>query len=63
MTWYRAYHLQDDHIVAARDFEAGSDLQALELARLWADGSEVETWSGSRIVGSIHSAAAAAAKR
>jgi hypothetical protein len=57
MIWYRLYDLEDDHIVAARDFEAIGDVAALDLARELAHGEDAELWSGPRKIGRIVSAA------
>jgi hypothetical protein len=51
MLTYRAYLLDDDdHIVKRQDFEAANDTAALETARQYVDGHDVEVWQSTRIL-------------
>ena len=48
---YRAFVLdKDDHIVKRHDFEAENDAAALEIARQYVDGHDVEVWQRSHII-------------
>ena len=51
MAHYRAYVLDaDDHIRRRHEFEADSDAAALEVAKQYVDGHDVEVWQGKSLV-------------
>ena len=48
---YRAYSVGDDgHIVRSNQFVAATDQVAVEEARQFVDGCDIELWSGDRLV-------------
>jgi len=54
MPEYRAFLLdKNDHIVKRHDFEAENDTSALETARQYVDGHDVEVWKRSQILGRL----------
>ena len=54
MSDYRAYVLDDDdHIIRRHEFEAGDSAAALEIARQYVDGHDVEVWQRSHIIGRL----------
>jgi hypothetical protein len=54
MADYRAYIFdQDDHIAAYRPIEAASDVEALEIAKQFVDGHDVEVWLHDRKIGRL----------
>jgi hypothetical protein len=51
---YRAYTVgPDGHFKYARDFVAVNDDAALEHARQFVDGHDVEMWSGARLIAKL----------
>jgi hypothetical protein len=51
---YRAYLIdRDDRVIARKDIVAPSDKAALEAARPYADGVDVEVWDHARKVGRL----------
>jgi hypothetical protein len=51
---YRAYLIdQNDRVIARKDIVAASDEAALEAARLYAEGVDVEVWDHARKVGRL----------
>jgi hypothetical protein len=51
---YRAYLLdENDHIFRRHDFEAANDTSALETARQYVDGHDVEAWQRTHILGRL----------
>jgi hypothetical protein len=54
MPQYRVYILDDaEKFVGARDIEAASDGEAMELVRLYPDDVGFEVWTGSRMIGRV----------
>jgi hypothetical protein len=54
MTDYRAYLIdQNDRIFSVREFRADSDEEALNIAKQFVNGCDVEVWSRSRKVGRL----------
>ena len=54
MPEYRAFLLdKSDHIVRRQDFEAENDASALETARQYVDGHDVEVWKRTHIIGRL----------
>lgn len=54
MTDYRAYLIdRNDRVVSAREIHADSDEEALNAAKQFVDGCDVEVWSRSRKVGRL----------
>lgn len=54
MSSYRVYFLDSqDHIRAAREFEAETDEAALRTAREFASGQVVELWNRKRFIGRL----------
>ena len=48
---YRAFVLDsNDHIIKRHDFVADNDSAALEIARKYIDGHDVEVWQGQAFV-------------
>jgi hypothetical protein len=53
---YRAYVLDSqDHIVSRYEFEAKDSTSALEIARQWVNGHDVEIWQRTHIIGRLKS--------
>jgi hypothetical protein len=53
---YRAYIIgPDGHIIGSNGFLAANDDAALQHARQFVDGHDVELWSGVRLVGELKS--------
>ena len=51
---YRAYLIDsNDHVISRRDLVAPTDEAALETARQYADGADVEVWQRARKVGRL----------
>jgi hypothetical protein len=50
---YRLYHLTNNHIVGAENFEAAGDGEALRYAWTRLRAQAVEVWCGKRRVGFI----------
>jgi hypothetical protein len=51
---YRAYVLgKAGHILSRHAFESPDDAAALEQARRYLDGSDVEVWERDRLVGTL----------
>jgi hypothetical protein len=51
---YRAYVLDsNDHVVARHDIEADNGTAALELAKQYVDGHDVEVWQRTHIIGRL----------
>jgi hypothetical protein len=51
---YRAYLIdRNDRVIARKDIVAPSDEAALEAARLYAEGVDVEVWDHARKVGRL----------
>jgi hypothetical protein len=51
MSYYRAYIVGDDgHFINAIDLECATDTTAVESARQFVDGHEVEVWQEDRLV-------------
>ena len=50
MNYYRLYFMDrfSGHIEHFREFEAGGDAIALEIAEGWRDGRPMELWAGQR---------------
>jgi hypothetical protein len=56
---YRAYCIgQDGRVVRRHDFVAKDDDDAIELARQYLDGLDIELWTGRRKVGLVKAASA-----
>ena len=54
MADYRAYLIdRNDRVIARKDIVAPSDETALEAARLYAEGVDVEVWDHARKVGRL----------
>jgi hypothetical protein len=54
MPGYRAYLLdKEGHIVTYRPIEADSDAEALEIAKQFVEGNDVEVWLLDRKVGRL----------
>jgi hypothetical protein len=54
MPAYRAYFIdKDDRVVSFKPVEADSDEEALEAARQFVDGHDVEVWLLDRMVGRL----------
>jgi hypothetical protein len=54
MPEYRAYLIdRNDRVIARKDIVAPSDEAALEAARLYAEGVDVEVWDHARKVGRV----------
>jgi hypothetical protein len=54
MPTYRAYLInRDDRVTSYRPIEAATDEEALELARQFVDGHDVEVWLLDRKVGRL----------
>jgi hypothetical protein len=54
MPEYRAYLIdRNDRVIARKDIVATSDEAALEAARLYAEGVDVEVWDHARKVGRV----------
>ena len=54
---YRAYVIGNDgHVLKRHDFECLDDLAALEYARQYVVGKDVEVWQLDRVVGTLHTA-------
>jgi hypothetical protein len=53
---YRAYVLDgNDQIVARHEFEAENSTEALETARRYVNGHDVEVWQRKHIIGRLRS--------
>jgi hypothetical protein len=53
---YRAYVLDaGDHIVSRYEFEADDSASALEIARQWVNGHDVEVWQLTHTIGRLKS--------
>ncbi len=51
MQTYRSFRLKDGRISGpGRDFQAVSDLAAIEVARGYSEGNPFEVWQGDRLV-------------
>ena len=51
MAHYRAYALDNaDHILRRFEFEADDDFAALEVAKQYVDGHDVEVWHRARFI-------------
>ena len=51
MPYYRAYRIKDNHITDAPTvIEADTDAVAIEQAKQFVDGHDVELWQGARFV-------------
>ena len=56
MGTYRAYFInRDDHIESYKLIEAADDEQAVEIAKRYVDGHDVEVWDGDRKVSRLSS--------
>jgi len=56
MTSYRAYPVQDGRILGeGRILSADDDASAIEQARSFVDGHDVELWTGNRLVATLSS--------
>jgi hypothetical protein len=54
MPGYRAYLLdKEGHIVAYRPIEADSDAEAMEMAKQFVEGNDVEVWLLDRKLGRL----------
>ena len=54
MPHYRAFILdKNDHVFKRHDFEAENDTAALETARQYVDGHDVEVWKRTHIIGRL----------
>ena len=54
MATYRAHFLDSkSHITSRRDFEADSEVEAIETAQQWVDGRVIEIWCGPILVETI----------
>jgi hypothetical protein len=54
MPHYRVYTLDDaGKFIAAREVEAASDHEAMEMVRLYPDDIGFEVWTGARKVGQV----------
>jgi hypothetical protein len=54
MTDYRAYLLDEQgHVLSGFDFDAATDEAALQHARRYVDGHDVEVWQRGRVVGQL----------
>jgi hypothetical protein len=54
MAGYRAYLLdEENHIAASRPIEADSDAEAMEMAKQYVKGNDVEVWLLDRMVGRL----------
>lgn len=54
MPHYRVYLIdKDDHIVSVKEMTAPSDADALEAAKTFVDGLDVEVWELGRKVGRL----------
>jgi len=54
MADYRAYLIdRNDRVIARKDIVAPNDKAALEAARLYADGLDVQVWDHARKVGRL----------
>lgn len=54
MADYRAYLIdRNDRVIVRKDIVAPNDEAALEAARLYADGLDVEVWDHARKVGRV----------
>jgi hypothetical protein len=57
MTEYRAYLIdENDRIISAKEIRADSDEEALDTARQFVDGRDVEIWCGQRKIGRLKGA-------
>ena len=51
---YRAFFLdKSGHIQRREDFEAVDDKSALQHAKQWIDGADIEVWQLGRVVGKL----------
>jgi hypothetical protein len=51
---YRAFVLNDaGHVIKRHDFEAQDDARAVQIARQYVDGHDVEVWQRARMVGKL----------
>jgi hypothetical protein len=56
MPYYYAYHVDDDgHVVSRFDIHADDDAQAIEKARAFLAGRDIEVWCIDRKVGELRS--------
>ena len=58
MPTYRAYLIDDkDHVTSYRPIVADSDAEALQAARQFVDGCDIEVWLFDRRIGRLQRAA------
>lgn len=54
MSDYRAFVLNaEGHVTKRHDFEADDDVQAVQIARQYVDGHDVEVWQRDRMIGKL----------
>ena len=54
MSDYRAFVLNaGGHVSKRHDFEADDDVQAVQIARQYVDGHDVEVWQRDRMIGKL----------